>query len=116
MAFDYNHRILERKVTMELSQHAPGTFCWVELNTTDAAADAKSLYTKLFGWDYLDNPMGPDMIYSTCQINGKSAGALYETHDPNNPPYWDLYICVESAEESAAKAKDLGANILMGPV
>jgi hypothetical protein len=88
----------------------------VELNTTEAAADAKNLYTKLFGWDYLDNPMGPDMVYSMCQINGKNAGALYETHDPNNPPYWDLYISVESAEATAAKAKDLGANVLMGPV
>jgi len=99
---------------MEVTQHAPGTFCWVELTSTDAGA-AKSLYKKLFGWDYVDNPMGPDMVYTMCQLGGKSAGALYEAHDPNNPPHWSLYIRVESANAAAAKAKDLGGNVLMEP-
>jgi predicted enzyme related to lactoylglutathione lyase len=64
---------------MAVTEHAPGTFCWVELATTDAAA-AKSLYSQLFGWDYVDNPMGPDMVYTMCQLGGKSAAALYEAH------------------------------------
>jgi predicted enzyme related to lactoylglutathione lyase len=99
---------------MEVTEHAPGTFCWVELTTSDAAG-AKSLYNKLFGWDYVDNPMGPDMVYTMCQLGGKSAGALYEAHDPNNPPHWGLYIRVESANAAAAKAKELGGNVLMEP-
>src|SRR5436309_2427700 len=82
-------------LTMEVTQHAPGTFCWVELTTTDAAA-AKALYRELFGWDYVDNRVGPDMVYTMCQLNGKNAAALYEAHDPNNPPRWELYVGVES--------------------
>jgi predicted enzyme related to lactoylglutathione lyase len=58
----------------------------VELTTTDSAG-AKSLYSKLFGWEYVDNPMGPDMVYTMCQLGGKNSGALYEAHDPNNPPH-----------------------------
>jgi uncharacterized protein len=99
---------------MEVSQHAPGSFCWVELTTTDAAG-AKDLYNKLFGWDYVDNPMGPDMVYTMCTLNGKTAGALYEGHDANNPPHWGLYIRVESANETAAQARELGGNVLMEP-
>src|ERR1043166_3930184 len=99
---------------MEATKHAPGTFCWVELTTTDAAA-TKNLYNKLFGWEYVDNPMGPDMVYTMCQLGGKSAGALYEAHDPNNPPHWSLYISVESADATAAKARELGGKVLMEP-
>jgi len=99
---------------MEVTQHAPGTFCWVELTTTDAAA-AKNLYNKLFGWEYVDNPMGPDMVYTMCTLGGKTAGALYEAHDPNNPPHWGLYIRVESADAAAAKAKDLGGSVIIEP-
>jgi predicted enzyme related to lactoylglutathione lyase len=99
---------------MAVTEHAPGTFCWVELTTSDAAG-AKNLYKQLFGWDYVDNPMGPDMVYTMCQLDGKSAAALYEAHDPNNPPHWGLYIRVEDANASAAKAKDLGGNVLMEP-
>jgi uncharacterized protein len=99
---------------MEVNRHAPGTFCWVELTTTDAAG-AKSLYNKLFGWDFVDNQVGPDMVYTMCQLNGKNAAALYEGHDANNPPHWGLYICVESADATTAKAKELGANVIFEP-
>ncbi len=40
-----------------------GSFCWLELGTTDRKA-AKSFYTSLFGWTSQDNPMGPDMVYT----------------------------------------------------
>jgi predicted enzyme related to lactoylglutathione lyase len=99
---------------MDVTEHAPGNFCWVELTTADAAG-AMNLYNKLFGWDYVDNPMGPGMVYTMCQLGGKSAGALYESHDSNNPPHWGLYIRVENANDSAARAKDLGGNVLMEP-
>lgn len=99
---------------MAATEHAPGTFCWVELTTTDAAG-AKSLYHKLFGWEYVDNPMGPDMVYTTCQIEGKRAAALYEAHEQCNPPHWGLYVCVVSADDTTAKAKELGGNVAMEP-
>src|ERR1041385_3899199 len=91
----------------ETPAYKPGTFCWIELATTDNEA-AKKFYNKLFGWDYVDNPMGPDMVYTMCTLNGKSAAALYEAHDPNNPPHWGLYICVESANDTAADVEGVG--------
>ena len=100
---------IERITRMEATEHAPGTFCWVELTTTDAAR-AKSLYSKLFGWEFVDNPMGPDMVYTVCQLNGKTAAALYEAHDANNPPHWELSVCVGSANDTAARRSRLGRH------
>ena len=40
-----------------VTQHAPGTFCWAELGTTDQDS-AKKFYTSLFGWQYKDTDMG----------------------------------------------------------
>ena len=51
-------------------EHAHGTFCWIELATTDGPG-AKKFYTDLFGWEFQDNPMGPDMVYTIYKINGK---------------------------------------------
>ena len=42
----------------ETPKYAPGTFCWVELGTSDGEG-AKRFYTELFGWDFTDNPLAP---------------------------------------------------------
>jgi len=49
------------------TSHEPGTFSWVELVTTDAAA-AKKFYAGLFGWSYDDAPVGPDMTYTMIKL------------------------------------------------
>ncbi|MFN2515778.1 MAG: VOC family protein, partial [Pyrinomonadaceae bacterium] len=61
----------------ETSEYKPGTFCWVELATTDGEA-AKKFYTELFGWDFTDNPIGPGMVYTMLKLDGKDVGALYK--------------------------------------
>jgi predicted enzyme related to lactoylglutathione lyase len=98
-----------------VEKHAPGSFCWVELGTTNAKA-AKAFYGSLFGWQPNDMPMGPDQFYTMLKLNGKDAAALYEL-DQNMraqgiPPHWMLYIAVNSADDAAAKAKSLGASVM----
>ena len=100
------------------SKHDPGTFTWVELATTDTAA-AKAFYASLFGWSFVDTPAGPDMIYTRLQLGGQDVAALYpqqkEQRDHGVPPNWMSYVTVESADRTAAKAKDLGGKLLMDP-
>ena len=102
----------------EITQYAPGMFCWFELGTSDTDA-AKKFYGQLFGWTASDMPAGPDMIYTMLQIDGKDIGAMYglsEAHKSQGvPPHWLTYISVASADESAAKAKELGATVIMEP-
>ena len=57
----------------ETPEIKPGNFCWVELGTSDSNA-AKSFYSQLFGWEFQDSPMGPDMTYTMLQLGGKEVG------------------------------------------
>jgi hypothetical protein len=107
----------EAKMQEEVS-YAPGTFCWVELGTTDGEA-AKKFYTELFGWDFTDNPIGPDMVYTMLKLNGKDVGALYkmmpEMTAQGIPPHWLSYVSVTSADETATKAKEAGGTVRKDP-
>ena len=40
----------------ERSSYAPGTFCWIELSTTDPDR-AKAFCGELFGWEHEDMPV-----------------------------------------------------------
>ena len=97
--------------------HAPGTFCWADLGTTDTAA-AKRFYTGLFGWSFEDRPMG-DQYYTMLELHGKHVGALYPQQEDERsahiPPHWMCYIAVESADKTAARAAELGGTVLAPP-
>jgi predicted enzyme related to lactoylglutathione lyase len=99
----------------EIKKHEPGTFCWVELATNDGPA-AKKFYTSLFDWGVNDVPSDAG-TYSMVQKKGKDAGALYEQGPQEKaiPPHWNSYVRVDSADDTAAKAKKLGGTVLLGP-
>jgi predicted enzyme related to lactoylglutathione lyase len=46
-----------------IDKHSAGSFCWIELATTDQNA-AKDFYSSLFGWSPQDNPIGPSEFYT----------------------------------------------------
>jgi len=102
----------------ETPEYKPGTFCWVELATSDGEA-AKTFYTQLFGWTSVDHPMGPDMVYTMLQLDGKDVGALYkmmpEQAAQGIPPNWLSYVSVTNADAATEKAKAAGATILKEP-
>jgi uncharacterized protein len=102
----------------ELTKHEPGSFSWIELATTDTAG-GKAFYTALFGWTFVDTPAGPDMVYTRFQLRGKDVAALYpqpkEQRDQGVPPNWGSYVSVESADGTAAKARELGGRVLLEP-
>jgi predicted enzyme related to lactoylglutathione lyase len=91
----------------ERTSYAPGTFSWAELVTSDADA-AKAFYTSVFGWEYRDNPVGDDQVYSTALRDGKDVAALFTAEQP---PHWNCYVTVESADATAARAAELGATV-----
>ncbi len=101
-----------------LERHPPGSFCWFELGTTDQNA-AKQFYSSLFGWTANDYPIGPSDFYTMFQLNGADAAAAYTLREDQRqhgvPPHWMIYMAVENADQSAARAKELGATILAQP-
>ncbi len=99
----------------EFDAYAPGTFCWTDLGTTDAAG-AKAFYTALFGWEAVDTPAGPGMVYTMLNLRGKPVAGLYqmgpEQQARGMPTFWNSYVSVADAAASAAKAKSLGGAVL----
>lgn len=97
----------------EVTSHPPGAFCWIELGTTDQNA-AKEFYGKLFGWNFIDLPMGPSGVYTTFKLKGRDVGAAY-TIDPKEmpgvPPHWMLYIATADADATAKRSAELGGTV-----
>jgi uncharacterized protein len=98
-----------------IEKHAPGSFCWIELGTTDQNA-AKSFYQALFGWQANDMPMGPGDFYSMFRLEGRDAAAAYTLRPDQRsrgvPPHWMLYVAVENADTAAQRAAALGGQVL----
>lgn len=102
----------------ERTQYTPGTFSWADLSTTDQEA-AKAFYSSLFGWEADDRPVGGGIYYSMQQIDGKDVAAISSQPDAQReagvPPLWNSYITVESANDTATKAGELGGNVHAAP-
>jgi uncharacterized protein len=101
-----------------ITKHAPGNFCWVELATTDQTA-AIAFYAKLFGWSANNMPMGGDDFYTIFNLQGRDAAAAC-TLRPDQlqhgvPPHWNLYIAVENADATSTRAAELGGTVLAPP-
>jgi uncharacterized protein len=101
-----------------IDRHPAGSFCWIELGTTDQTA-AKKFYGALFGWAPNDMPMGPGEFYTIFRLNGRDAAAGYtlraDQRAQNVPPHWMLYIMVENADASASKVEPLGGKVIVAP-
>jgi predicted enzyme related to lactoylglutathione lyase len=98
--------------------HAPGSFCWFELATTDQKA-AATFYQSLFGWGANDTPMGPDEIYTIFTVDGRDCAAGYtlrkEQRSMGVPPNWLVYIAVPNVDLFASKVATAGGTVLMAP-
>ncbi len=96
---------------MRVTEHSPGHFCWAELTTSDSTS-AKAFYGDILGWTFIDTPIGPDDVYTTCQYNGQTTAGLYEDKSGARPTAWASYICVVDADATVAAMRDAGATIL----
>jgi predicted enzyme related to lactoylglutathione lyase len=101
-----------------VERYKPGSFCWIELGTTDQAA-AREFYGALFGWSVQEMPMGPDDFYHFYQLEGHPAAAGYKLRPEQTaqgvPPNWRLYIATENVDASAPLAASLDGKVLAGP-
>jgi predicted enzyme related to lactoylglutathione lyase len=97
----------------ERTSHAPGTFSWADLATTEPDG-AKAFYTSLFGWDTEDNPMPEGGVYTMLAKGGKYVAALSAARE-GQPSAWNSYVTVESADAGAAAAQEHGGTLAMEP-
>ncbi len=92
----------------------PGTICWNEL-VTKAPEQSEPFYQGLFGWGprVMDAGLGPYTIFSREGV--ELAGMIRTPAEcVENPSSWLMYFLVDDCDQSAEKAKTLGARILKG--
>ena len=103
---------------MEVATHAPGTFCWVELGTTDKSA-ARRFYEELFGWTTQEFPIGPDESYAIVRQSGRDVGGIYNLRANERtrdvPTHWLSYIAVANADDAAARVGPAGGTLVAPP-
>jgi uncharacterized protein len=86
-------------------------FCHIELNTTDLEL-AKKFYGSLFGWTLRDMPMGP-MTYTMIDVGKGVGGGMQVKPMPDAPTQWVPYVLVDDVNVAIAKARELGANLVV---
>jgi predicted enzyme related to lactoylglutathione lyase len=107
-----------KEIAMPTHTKAPkGTFCWIELQSSDLAASRK-FYESLFGWRTSDVP-GPQPYVMAANGANNVAGLTVLPEAAKKmgaPPNWLSYVAVDDAAESAKKVASLGGKVLMGPM
>lgn len=100
-------------------KHQPGTFCWFECGST-AAAEAKSFYTKLFGWNAVDVPMpGGAGHYTLLKVGEDDIAGLHQLGGPQFegvPSHWMTYVAVEDVDETTKRTVSLGGKVVAEPM
>ena len=107
----------------DLSTDAPqppgiGQISWHELATSDLQAGF-DFYSDLFGWDTKeDMDMGDGWMY---RMYGEPesfplGGMFTKPEEMPGPPMWLYYISVPSVDDAVAKVKELGGQVLKGPM
>jgi uncharacterized protein len=91
-------------------------FCHVELHTETPSA-SKEFYAALFRWGYEDtkSPV-PGGIYTHIKVGEGTGGGLMKKAMPEAPNAWLPYVLVDSVDETLAKARSLGAKIVVEKV
>jgi predicted enzyme related to lactoylglutathione lyase len=101
----------------ERSEYKPGEFCWVDLATTDVDAAAK-FYGDLLGVEAEPAPGDPAETggYGFFTQREKMVAGYGPVQRPRQPPAWTSYVRVKDADETAAKVKDAGGQVVFGPI
>jgi predicted enzyme related to lactoylglutathione lyase len=98
----------------ERTKYSNGVFSWADLSTTDEDG-AKLFYGALFGWQPDEPQVGEGFSYSLMKLEGKDVAAISaqpeQQRDAGVPPTWNSYITVDSADDTLARARELGANV-----
>jgi uncharacterized protein len=93
----------------ERAGYTPGTFCFADLGTGDRDA-AASFYGGLFGW----RAEGSQGAYTMFTLEGKPVAGMFQAPE-DYPISWLSYISVEDADAVTARARELGASVLLEP-
>jgi predicted enzyme related to lactoylglutathione lyase len=89
-----------------------------ELRTRSIDA-AGRFYGDAFGWTVQPIEQGGATVYGSVQLDGRLVAGMLpmgEAFPPSLPAHWVPYFGVEDLEGAAARALEVGAHVLTGPI
>jgi predicted enzyme related to lactoylglutathione lyase len=99
----------------ERDGYIPGVPCWIDSSQPDPEASL-AFYRGLFGWDFENVMPEGSGAYFIGRIRGGDVAALGSIPEGGPPmAVWNTYIWVESADDTASKARDAGGAVLADP-
>jgi uncharacterized protein len=101
---------------MSDDRYIPGVPCWADTSQPDPEA-AVAFYGDLFGWAFEDvTPAGVPGKYYVARIRGgEVAGVGSQPAGTPATAAWNTYVWVTDADETAAKVRAAGGQVLMEP-
>lgn len=96
---------------------AVGTSTWRDL-TVPNAEELRNFYRDVVGWGVEGFDMGGyEDFVMTVPSTGEAAAGICHARGSNEgiPPVWLVYFNVENVEASAAKCRESGGTVLVGP-
>jgi uncharacterized protein len=104
----------KEEAMLERDGYPPGVPCWVDTAQPDPEA-AVEFYSGLFGWEFEESmPAGSPGHYFMGRLRGRDVAAV-GSQPEGMPTAWNMYVRVESADETAAKTKEAAGSVLMEP-
>ncbi|WP_416897273.1 MAG: VOC family protein [Minwuia sp.] len=94
-----------------------GKFVWNELATSDLEG-ALSFYRDVVGWEVEAVDMAEGGTYHILRSGDEMRGGVMSTAEISGDPpqpHWMSYIGVDDVDDTCAKAKAAGGQILNGP-
>jgi predicted enzyme related to lactoylglutathione lyase len=92
----------------------PGKPTWIDLASPDLDA-SKKFYNQIFGWE-AQQVGGPEMgNYTFFTLRGKLVAGGASIMMAEQHPAWTTYIAVEDADQTVAKIRAAGGEVVMGP-
>lgn len=102
----------------KVTRYPQGTFSWAELVSREGEK-SKQFLTGLFGWSYVDFPVGESMSYTMYALDGENVAASFqmnaERFPPEAPSHWNNYITVDDVDALAPRVAELGGQVMSGP-
>ena len=94
----------------------PGGVSWNELMCRDVAK-AREFYSQMFGWEFVDMPMG-EINYTMIKAHGADAGGMMAMDGPQFegiPNHWMVYFAVADCDATATKVTEAGGQVRVPP-
>lgn len=91
-----------------------GRFVWYELMTTDPAA-ARKFYGEVVGWGTQPFEEAPIPYWMWMKGETPVGGVLEIPAGAGAPPSWMGHVGVPDVDATAARVKELGGRMIMGP-